>query len=86
MSSFTMTTHQIWSRHMTLAPNLENFYFSPNTVLNFRKIFQIWGKLAQEQNVTGKKQSSGWKLIGFLAIRQCQSIVGMFMQKPLSMS
>ena len=46
---FTMTTHQIWSCHVTMASNFENFYFSPNSILNFRKSYQIWGKLAQEQ-------------------------------------
>ena len=25
------------------------FYFLPNSILNFRKSYQIWGKLAQEQ-------------------------------------
>ena len=58
---FTMTTHQIWSCHVTLASNSENFYFSPNSILNFRKSHQVWGKLTQEQKVTGKKQNSGWK-------------------------
>ena len=54
---FTKTTHQIWSCHVTLASNSKNFYFSPNFVLNFRKSYQIWGKLAQEQKVTDKKTS-----------------------------
>ena len=58
---FTKTTHQIWSCHMVLASNSENFYFSLNSVLNFRKSYQIWGKLAQEQKVTGKKQIGGGK-------------------------
>ena len=58
---FTQTTHQIWSCHMILASNSENFYFLPNFVLNFRKSYQMWGKLAQEQKVTGKKQIGGWK-------------------------
>ena len=49
-----MTTHHIWPYHVTLAPNFENFYFSPNSILNFRKSYQIWEKLAQEQKVTGK--------------------------------
>ena len=52
---FTMTTHQIWSDHVTLASTSENLYFSPNSILNFRKSCQILGKLAQEQKVTGKK-------------------------------
>ena len=39
--------------------NLENFYFSLNSVLNFRKSYQIWEKLAQEQKITGKKQTGG---------------------------
>ena len=29
---FTKTTHQIWSCHLTLTPNFENFYLSPNSV------------------------------------------------------
>ena len=33
--------------------------FSPNSVLNFWKSCQIWGKLAQEQKVIGKKQIGG---------------------------
>ena len=59
--NFTKTTHQIWSCHATLASNSEKFYFPPNSVLNFRKNYQIWGKLAQEQKVTGRKQIGGWK-------------------------
>ena len=55
-------TLQIWSCHVTLATNFENFYFSPNSILNFRKSYQVWGKLAQKQKVTGKKQNSGWNL------------------------
>ena len=47
---------------MTLASNSENFYFSPNSIFNFRKSYQIWEKLAQEQKVTGKKNKlEGWK-------------------------
>ena len=46
---FTMTTHQIWSCHVTLASNSENFYFSINSILKFSKSYQIWGKLAEEQ-------------------------------------
>ena len=56
---FAKTTHQIWSCHVTLASNSENFYFSPNSVLNFRRSYQIWGKLAHEQKVTDKKQIRG---------------------------
>ena len=58
---FTMTTHQIWSCHVTLASNSENFYFSPNSILNFRKRYQIWGKLAQEQKRYRQKQIGGGK-------------------------
>ena len=39
-----------------LFSNSENFYFLPNSILNFRKSYQIWVKLAQEQKVTDKKQ------------------------------
>ena len=61
MSSFTMTTHQIWSCHVTLVANFENFCFSPNFILNFWKRYQIWKKLAQEQKGYRQKQNSGWK-------------------------
>ena len=43
---------------MTLASNSENFYFSPNSVLNFRKSYQIWEKLAQEQK--SYRQKTNW--------------------------
>ena len=53
------------SRNMVMSRGpgckFRNFYFSPNSTLNFRKNYQIWGKLAQEQKVTGKKQNLGWK-------------------------
>ena len=42
-----------------LASNSENFYFSPDSGLNFRNSYQSWGKLAEEQKVTGKKQIGG---------------------------
>ena len=45
-----MTTHQMWSCHVTLPSDSENFYFSPSSILNFRKSYKMWGKLAQEQN------------------------------------
>ena len=46
MSSFTMTTHKIWSCHVTLVANLKSLYFSPRSVLNFGRSYRIWGKLA----------------------------------------
>ena len=62
ISSFTMTTHQIWSCHMNLAINIENFYFLPYSMLNFRKSYQIWGKLAQERkSYTQKNKTQGGK-------------------------
>ena len=36
-----------------------NFYFSPDSVLNFRKCYQIWGKLAQEQESYRQKNKFG---------------------------
>ena len=56
---FTKTAHQIWSCHVTLASNSENFYLSPNFVSNFRKSYQIWGKLAQEQKSYRQKEIGG---------------------------
>ena len=44
--------------HVTLASNSENFHFSPNSVLNFRKSYQVWGQLAQEQKIY--KQETNW--------------------------
>ena len=45
-----------------LASNSENFYFSPDSILNFRKRYQIWGKLAQEQKSYRPKTNWGmWK-------------------------
>ena len=35
---FTKITHQIWSCNVTLASNSENFYSSPNSILNFRNL------------------------------------------------
>ena len=59
MSSFTMTTHQIWSCHVTLATGFENVSFSANSILNFRKSCQIWGKVAQEQKSYRQKTKLG---------------------------
>ena len=56
--NFTKTTHQIWSCRVTLTSNSENVYFSPNSVLNFRKSYQIWGKLAHEQK--SYRQKTNW--------------------------
>ena len=58
---FTKISHQIWSCHMALASNYEFFYISTNSVLNFKKSYQIWGKLAQEQKRLQVKKIGGWK-------------------------
>ena len=58
---FTKTTHQIWSCHVTLASNSEKFYFSTDSVSNFRKSYQICGKLTQEQKSYRQKTNWGWK-------------------------
>ena len=59
---FTKTTHQIWSCHVTLASNSKKNYFAPNSVLNFRNSYQIWGKFAQEQKSYRPKTNwGGWK-------------------------
>ena len=57
--NFNKTTHQIWSCQVTLASNVENFYFLPSSVLNFRKSYQFRGELTQEEKVTSKKQFGG---------------------------
>ena len=59
MSSSTMTTHQKWSCDVILATNFENFYFSPDFILNFGKSYQVWEKLAQEQKGYRQKTKLG---------------------------
>ena len=54
----TMTTHQIWSCHVTLASSSENIYLLPNSILNFKKGCQIWEKLAQEQKSYRQKKTN----------------------------
>ena len=58
---FTITTHQIWSCQVTLASNSENFYVSPNSMLNFRKGTKFGGNWLKNKEVTGKKEIGGWK-------------------------
>ena len=58
---FIKTAHQIWSCHVTLASNSENFYLSHNSVSHFRKSYQIWGNWLKNKKVTGKKQIEGGK-------------------------
>ena len=58
---FTITTHQIWSCHVTLASNSENFYFSPNSISNFGKSYQIWGNWLKNKKVTFNKHIGGGK-------------------------
>ena len=46
LCQFYETAHQIWSWHVTLASNFESSYPLPNSVLNFKKSYQIWAQLA----------------------------------------
>ena len=57
MVRFTMTTHKIWSCHVTLATKFENFYFSTNFILIFRKVTKFGGNRLENKKVTGKKQN-----------------------------
>ena len=66
---FTKTSHQIWSYQVILASNSENFYFSPNSVLNFRKSYQIWEigsrtKKLQAKNELGVENTPPLALMG----------------------
>ena len=56
---FTITTHQIWSCHVTLPPDSENFYLLPNSILNFRKVTKFEGNWLKNKKVTVKKQIGG---------------------------
>ena len=58
---FTKTTYQIWSCHVALASNSENFYFLLNSILDFMKSYQFWRKLAQEQKLYRQRTNWGWK-------------------------
>ena len=58
---FTITTHQIWSCHVTLPSNSGNFYFLPNSISNFRKVTKFGGNWLKNKKVTGKKQIREWK-------------------------
>ena len=51
---FTKTTHQIWPCHVTLASNSENFYFSPNSILNFRKVTKFGGNWLKDKKLQAK--------------------------------
>ena len=57
---FTVTTHQIWSCHVTLSSNSENFYLLPNSILNFSKSYHIWENWQKNKKVTGKKPVGCW--------------------------
>ena len=55
---------QIYQNHspnmvMSRDPGFQNFYFSPNSILNFWKSYQIWGRLAQEQKCYRQKNKLG---------------------------
>ena len=53
--NFTKTTHQIWSCHLNLASNSENFYFLPYYVLILGKVTKFGGNWLKNKKVTGKK-------------------------------
>ena len=58
---FTITTHQIWSCYVKLTSNSQNFYFSPDSIINFRKVTKFGRNWFKDKRVTGKKQIGGWK-------------------------
>ena len=58
---FTKTTRQIWSCHVTVASDSEKFYFSSNSVLNFRKVTKFGENWLKNKIVTAKKTKWGWK-------------------------
>ena len=56
-----MTTLQIWSRHVTLAANLENFYFLSNSILNFRKVTKFEGNWLKNEKLQARNKTRGGK-------------------------
>ena len=53
---FTKTINQIWSCHVTLASNSEHFYFSPNSILNFRKVTKLGGNWLKNKKLQAKNK------------------------------
>ena len=71
---FTKTTHQVWSCQVFLTSDSEKFYFSPDSVLNFRKSYQFgvnWlkNKKLQAKTIWGWKTPPPPVLIG---LRLCK--------------
>ena len=58
---FTMTDHQIWLCHIKIGLKFKKNDFSPNSILNFRKGYKMWGNWLKNKKVTGKKTNWGWK-------------------------
>ena len=57
--TFTITTHQIWSCHVTLASDSENVYFSLNSILNFRKVIKFGGNWLKNKKLQAKNKLGG---------------------------
>ena len=56
---FPMTTHQIWSCYVTLASNSDNLYFSPNSILNFRKVTKFRVNWLKNKKLQAKNKLGG---------------------------
>ena len=66
MSSFTMTTHQLWSCHITLAANFENFYLQPNFAFMLGKVTNFGENWLKNKKINGKMKNAGWKTKRYL--------------------
>ena len=51
---FTKITHQIWSCHVTLASNSEDFYLSADSVLNFGKVTKFGVNWLKDKKLQAK--------------------------------
>ena len=49
------------ARHVTLATNFEDFYFSPNFTLNFRKVTKFEGNWLKNKTLQAKNKTRGAK-------------------------
>ena len=56
---FTITTHQIWSCHVTLASNSENFIFCLILYYILGKVTKFGGNWLKNRKGTSKKQIGG---------------------------
>ena len=78
---FSKTTHHIWSCHVILASNSENFYFLPNSILNFGKVTKFGGigsrtrKLQAKTKLRWRRPPSAYRVNGLFSFLKRKLLV-----------